>query len=457
MFYLAIVGRPNVGKSTLFNKIMGGRPAIVDDTPGVTRDRNIGFTSRDGRKFCVMDTGGFEQESRDDIVAQTKEQALLAVEEADEIYFVVDGRTGLSPAEEELAKLLRKSGKPVKLLVNKIDTPAMADGLQEYFRLGFGGPVPVSAEHSLGIEDLLAQTVAAYPQDVEEEPGPGQVVRVAVVGKPNVGKSSLVNKLLGQERMIVSPVAGTTRDAVDSRITLADGRSYILVDTAGIRRKSKVSLKLEKYAVIMAMKAVERADVVLLLAGADEGVFTQEAKIAGMVEEAGKGLILVVNKWDLLEKETNTAKLFEENARQKLKFAKRAPMIFISSITGQRVDKIWGLVDRVMDQVNRRIGSGELNSIMRKIIDKNPPPSSSKGKSVKIYYVTQASVAPPTFVVMTNAPDAIHFSYRRYLENQLRETTGMDMAPMRFIYRLPSGRRTSVDDRTAAGGRPAKK
>jgi GTP-binding protein len=440
-----------VGKSTLFNKIVGGRPAIVDDTPGVTRDRNIAFASRDGRRFGVIDTGGFEPENMDEIVAQTREQALVAIEEADQIYFVVDGREGLRPSDEELVRSLRKSGKPARLVVNKIDSQGMQAAADEFYRLGFGKVYPISAEHSLGVEALLEETVAEYPPDPEPVAGEDRPIRVAVVGRPNVGKSSLVNKLLGRDRMIVSQVAGTTRDAVDSEVELTGGRKYTLVDTAGIRRKSKVSQRLEKYSVIMAMKAVERADVVALMADAAEGVSTQEAKIAGLVEDAGKGLILVINKWDLLVKETDTAKKFEEEARNKLKFVRRAPMIFISALSGQRVEKLWDLVDQVHGQLSRRVTSGALNVMMKKILAQNPPPTAG-GRPIRIYYATQVSSAPPTFVIMTNSPEGIHFSYRRYLENRIREEAGFEMAPLRFIFRKPSGRRTGPGEGHAEHG-----
>ncbi|MDH5756828.1 MAG: ribosome biogenesis GTPase Der [Nitrospinota bacterium] len=440
MFYIAIVGRPNVGKSTLFNRIIGGRPAIVDDTPGVTRDRNIGFSSRLGRKFGVIDTGGFEPENQNDIVSQTREQALVAVEEADEIFFVVDGREGPAGADEELGRMLRKAGKRVWLVVNKVDNPSAAGEVDQFHRMGFENVRPVSAEHALGVEGMLEEIVAAWPKDPEDEEDGGKITRIAVVGKPNVGKSSLINRIVGKGRMIVSQTAGTTRDAVDSEVTLADGRRYILIDTAGIRRKSKVSQKLEKYSVIMAMKAVERADVALLLADASEGVTTQEAKIAGMVEDAGKGLILVVNKWDLVQKDTNSTRVFEAESREKLKFARHAPMVFISSLTGQRVEKVWDMVDEVGTQLAKRIGSGALNAMVRRIMQKTPPPT-AKGRMVKVYFVTQVSTSPPTIVIMANMPENIHFSYRRHLENRIREEAGLDKTPMRFIFRRPSGRR----------------
>ncbi|MDH5637411.1 MAG: ribosome biogenesis GTPase Der [Nitrospinota bacterium] len=455
MFYIAIVGRPNVGKSTLFNKIVGGRPAIVDDTPGVTRDRNIAFANREGRKFGVIDTGGFEPENHNDIISQTREQAMVAMEEADEIFFVVDGREGLAGADEDLGRNLRKAGKRVWLVVNKVDNPLAPGEVDQYHRLGFSNVRPVSAEHSLGVASLLEEVVSGYPADKVEEETETPVTRIAVVGKPNVGKSSLINRIVGKGRMIVSQTAGTTRDAVDSDVILADGRRYVLIDTAGIRRKSKVSQKLEKYSVIMAMKAVERADVALLLADAEEGVTTQEAKIAGLVEDAGKGLILVVNKWDLVKKETNSSKIFEEEARQKLKFARHAPMVFISSLTGQRVEKVWDLADEVRGQLVKRIGSGALNSMVRRIMDKNPPPT-VKGRKIKVYYVTQVSTAPPTIVIMSNVPEAIHFSYRRHLENRIREEAGFDKTPLRFIFRRPSGRRMGEPDTKHGHGKRTK-
>ncbi len=445
MFYIAIVGRPNVGKSTLYNKIVGGRPAIVDHIPGVTRDRNIAFTKKRGRKFGLIDSGGFEPDSREALMEQVKEQAMMAIEEADIIFFVVDGRKGMTTLDERIAGDLRKTSKPVYLVVNKIDDPGKESLAHDFASLGFGSVHAVSAEHSLGIEDLLDEATGLFPEDEETRPEdvePDHAVRIAVVGKPNVGKSSLVNKLLGYDRMMVSDIAGTTRDAVDSDIS-HDGKRYTLIDTAGIRRKAKVTAKLEKYSVIMAVKAIERSDVALLMIDAVEGVTTQEAKIGGLIDESGKGCVIAVNKWDIMEKDDKTTLRYTEAIRNQLAFLPGAPVVFISSLTGQRLDRVWSAVDEVFDQYSRRIGSGALNSLMASIKAAQSPPM-RKNRRVKIYYATQVSVMPPTFVFMTNMPEGVHFSYKRYIANQLRRNAGFDKTPIRMIFRKPAGRRTNT-------------
>ncbi len=431
-----------MGKSTLFNKIVGARSAIVDDMPGVTRDRNIAITERENRRIGVIDTGGFEPESKELIMAQAREQAMIAIEEADVIFLVVDGVEGMNPVDEEIARVLRKSNKPVRLVVNKIDNPGRERNIDEFNRLGFDTVHAVSAEHSIGVETLLEEVALLYPEEAHraDDEKSGDPVQVAVVGKPNVGKSSLVNSLIGADRMMVSDAAGTTRDAVDSDIVV-DGKRYTIIDTAGIRRKARVTQKLEKYSVIMAMKAIERADVVMLVIDATDGVAAQEAKIGSLVEDAGKGCVIVVNKWDAIEKDDKSTLRYEEVIRDQLAFLAHAPIVFVSAVTGQRLENIWGVVDDVYAQCNKRIGSGRLNRLMESFI-KRKPLSMYHNKRVKIYYATQASVRPPTFVFMSNLPKGIHFSYKRYLANRLREDAGFDKSPVRMIFRKPPGRRT---------------
>ncbi|MBI4665529.1 MAG: ribosome biogenesis GTPase Der [Nitrospinae bacterium] len=442
MYCIAIVGRPNVGKSTLFNRIVGGRPAIVDDTPGVTRDRNISRATWRGRSFLVIDSGGFEPEAEDEIMAQIREQAIVAIEEADTIFLVVDAMAGITPVDADVAMRLRSSGKPVTVVVNKADDPGKNIYAHEFSRMGFERIRPVSAEHNLGVEDLLREALADVPPDPEvtgEEPV-DNVIRLAVAGKPNVGKSSLINRLLGSRRMMVSDVPGTTRDAIDSEFE-ADGRKWVIIDTAGIRRKAKVTMKLEKYSVIMAMKAIERADVALLVVDGQEGAAMQEAKIAGLVEDAGKACVIVVNKWDVVEKDHKTAIQAEEALRRQLKFLAYAPALFVSAKSGQRVTKILKKAEEVYTQYTKRLPTSKLNEIVRRAVEQKEPPVAS-GKRLKIYFATQPTVKPPTFVLMTNMPDDVHFSYQRYLINRIREEGGFDLSPIRILFRRPSGRRT---------------
>ncbi|MGK7345759.1 MAG: ribosome biogenesis GTPase Der [Candidatus Nitrospinota bacterium M3_3B_026] len=447
MFYIAVVGRPNVGKSTFFNKIAGGRPAIVDGSPGVTRDRHVAVAERGGLRFGVIDSGGLEPETREKLPALMREQTLMAIEEADMILFVVDGRKGVTPVDEEIADLLRRAGKKTIVVVNKIDDPRRADDALEFTRLGLGPVHAVSAEHSIGVEDVMEKALEGAPAEPAMEEEEERPVHVCVVGRPNVGKSSLVNRLLGRERMMVSDVPGTTRDAIDSEITV-DGERVIMIDTAGIRRKARIANKLEKFSVIMAMKAIERADVALLLIDAVEGVTAQEARIAGLVEEAGKGLVIVVNKWDLVEKDENTMARYARAVRDQLRFASWAPVVFVSALTGQRTGQIWNAVREVHGQYTRRVNTARLNSMLERITAKKPPPV-HRGKRTRIYYATQTSIRPPTFTFMTSAPEGIDFSYRRYIANQLREAGGFDKTPVRLIFRRPSGRRS----RAAAAGR----
>lgn len=445
MFYIAIAGRPNVGKSTLFNRIVGGRPSIVDDTPGVTRDRIAAFSVWEGKKFGVMDTGGLDPDDDGVIMVKAREQAMVAVEEADIIFFVVDGRAGLTSLDEIVSQRLRKSGKRVFTVVNKMDGPFMEGSAGEFERLGFAGVYPISAEHNIGVGDLLsAALITVSPEEEPEDEEPNSVIRLAVAGKPNVGKSSLVNRLLGGERMVVSDIPGTTRDAVDSSFTTPDGRLWTLIDTAGIRRKSKVSAKLEKFSIIMAMKAIERSDIVLLVIDAIEGAAVQEAKIAGLIDDAGKACVIVVNKWDAVEKDDKSTLRVEESIRQQLKFLAHAPVVFVSAMTGQRVDKILSTAVDVYAQYAKRISTSALNDIVGRAVERKTPPLAGT-RRVKLYFSTQASVKPPSFVLMTNSPDDVHFSYRRYIANRIREEGEFGLTPIRLTFRKPSGRRSGQE------------
>ncbi|VAX23243.1 GTP-binding protein EngA [hydrothermal vent metagenome] len=441
MFYIAIVGRPNVGKSTLFNKIVGGRPAIVDNTPGVTRDRNIAIIRRDNHKIGIIDSGGFEPYEKGETISRIREQTMMAIEEADIIFFMVDGTQGITGADDEIAKKLRKAEKPILLVVNKIDNPSREDAASEFARLGLGETFLVSAEHSMGIVGLMENVVARFPEDpetVEEEPGDDRAINIAFVGKPNAGKSSIVNRLLGESRMTVSAVPGTTRDAIDSE-AIYNGRKFVLIDTAGIRKKAKVTHKLEKYSVIMAVKAIERADVALLMIDAVEGATGQEAKIAAMIEEARCGCVIVVNKWDIPEKDSKTIIRYEEVVRNQLRFLSHAPMVFVSAKTGQRVNKVLDMALVVFGQYTGRITTGRINDIVSRITSRRQSPI-YKNRRVKFYYATQARICPPTFVLMTNWPEGIHFSYERYIVNQIKKETGFDKTPIRIIFRKHSGK-----------------
>lgn len=429
---VAIVGRPNVGKSTLFNRISGRRKAIVDDMPGVTRDRNYIDVTWDDRTFTLIDTGGFEPESKEEILAQMREQAMLAVEEADLIIFLADGKEGLTPADYDVADLLRRSGKPLVFAVNKIDSQKRMEGLYDFYSLGLPEPLPVSAEHGIGTGELMERVLSLIP-DYREEPLSEDVTRLAVIGRPNVGKSSLINKLLDYERVIVSDVPGTTRDAIDTLLT-SDDKKYLLIDTAGIRKKGRVSQKLEKFTVVQALRSMERCDVVLLLIDAVEGVTEQDTKVAGYAHEKGKGCVIVVNKWDLIEKETKTYEKYVDDVRFKLKYLAYAPVISISALTGQRAVKVLDVVDKVSAECNKRIGTGVLNRAFEEMT-KGHLPGLFRNRTVKFYYITQTSVKPPTFTLFTNYPEGIHFSYERYLENKLREAFGFEGTPIRLQFR----------------------
>ncbi len=430
---VAIVGRPNVGKSTLFNAIAGERISIVEDTPGVTRDRIYADATWLNHSFTMIDTGGIEPESDDVILSQMREQAQIAIEMADVILFIVDIQSGVQDADAKVADLLRRSRKPVVLTVNKVDKPTkMQADVYEFYNLGIGDPIPVSAAGKTGIGDLLEEVVRHFPEGSGEDEE-DDAVRVAIIGKPNVGKSSIVNRLIGENRVIVSDVAGTTRDAIDTRVR-HKGKEYVFIDTAGLRRKNKVSEELEHYMVLRAVAAVERADIALLVISAEDGVTEQDAKIAGIAHERGKAVIIAVNKWDALQKDNSTMKKFTGRIRQTLSFMPYAEILYISAKTGQRMNHIYDEVDMVSDSQNLRIQTGVLNEIITEAAVMQQPPS-DKGKMLRIFYATQAGVKPPTFVLFVNYKYLMHFSYLRYLENQIRSTFGFAGTPMKFIIR----------------------
>ena len=430
---VAVVGRPNVGKSTLFNALAGSRISIVQDTPGVTRDRIYADVTWLDRSFTLIDTGGIEPGSRDVILSQMREQAQIAIDTADVILFMTDVRQGLTDADAKVADMLRRSGRPVLLVVNKVDSVQkfMMD-VYEFYNLGIGEPYPISSANRMGLGDLLDEVVKLFPprQDDEDE---DEVPRVAVIGKPNVGKSSLINRILGQERLIVSDIAGTTRDAVDTRVT-CEGKDYIFIDTAGLRRKGKVREEIERYSVVRTVSAVDRADVCIIVIDAVEGVTEQDARIAGIAHEAGKGIILAVNKWDAVEKDDKTIYRYTEKLRQVLSYMPYAETAFISAKTGLRVGKLFETLDMIIENQTLRIQTGVLNEILSEAVALQQPPS-DKGKRLRIYYMTQVGVRPPTFVAFVNDKELMHFSYLRYLENRIRETFGFRGTPLRFIVR----------------------
>lgn len=429
---VAIVGRPNVGKSTLFNRIIGQRIAIVEDEPGVTRDRLYQDTDWNGKEFTLVDTGGLDFNEADTIAAKIRAQVNMAIRECDLILFLVDSRQGILPADEETAAILRKADKPVVLVANKTDNFKDESQFMEFFRLGLGEPVPVSAVQGLNIGELLDTVVSALPEPVEAD-SRDEVVRIAVVGRPNVGKSSLVNAILGEERVIVSDIPGTTRDAIDSPF-FVDDNAYILIDTAGIRRKSRIDRSTERYSVNRSFKAVERCDVALMLIDAVEGVTDQDKRIAGFAHDRGKATIIVVNKWDLVEKDDKTSNRFIEHVRQNFPFLPYAPVIFVSALTGKGIHRVLNLVNYVAEQASMRIPTSDLNELLEDAVLHNPPPA-KKGKRLKLFYATQAGVNPPTFLVFTNNPELVHFSYIRYLENRLRNTYGFEGTPIRLVFR----------------------
>ncbi len=430
---VAVVGRPNVGKSTLFNALAGERISIVKDTPGVTRDRIYADVTWLDYQFTMIDTGGIEPDSKDIILSQMREQAEIAIATADVIVFLTDVRQGLQDADSKVADMLRRSGKPVVLVVNKVDSfeKYMPD-VYEFYNLGIGDPFPISAASMLGLGDMLDEVVSHFPdynKDEEEDERP----KVAIIGKPNVGKSSLINKLANEERVIVSDIAGTTRDAIDTDIRY-DGREYVFIDTAGLRRKNKIKEEIERYSIIRAVTAVERADVCIIVIDATEGVTEQDAKIAGIAHERGKGIIIAVNKWDAIEKDDKTIYRHTEKIRQILSFMPYAEILFISAKSGQRLNKIFETIDVVIANNSMRVATGVLNEIVAEAVAMQQPPS-DKGKRLKIYYTTQAAVKPPTFVVFVNDKELMHFSYTRYLENRIRETFGFRGTALKFIIR----------------------
>ena len=434
---VAIVGRPNVGKSTLFNVLAGDNISIVKDTPGVTRDRIYADASWLNYNFTLIDTGGIEPESKDVILSQMRDQAQIAIDTADVIVFITDVRQGLVDADSKVADMLRRSGKPVVLAVNKVDSfEKFMPDVYEFYNLGIGDPIPISASGRLGMGDLLDEVVKFFQEDElsEEE---NEIPRIAIVGKPNVGKSSIVNKLLGQNRVIVSNVAGTTRDAIDTNV-MWNGKEYIFIDTAGLRRKNKIKEELERYSIIRTVTAVERADVVIVVIDAEEGITEQDAKIAGIAHERGKGIIIAVNKWDAIEKDDKTIYKYTNKIRETLAYMPYAELLFISAQTGQRLPKLFDTIDMVLENQTLRVQTGVLNEIMTEAVAMQQPPS-DKGKRLKLFYITQVAVKPPTFVIFVNDKELMHFSYTRYLENKIRDAFGFRGTSLKFIIRERKG------------------
>ena len=430
---VAIIGKPNVGKSTFFNYLVGSRVSIVQDTPGVTRDRIYADTNWRGRNFTLIDTAGIEPDSEDIILSQMREQAKLAISIADVIVFLTDIRQGITAADQEIAVMLKKSGKPIVLVCNKADNfEKDREEIYEFYNLGLGDPYPISASNAIGIGDVLDEIYESFPEKTQDE-DEDDIIKVAVIGKPNVGKSSLINKILGENRTIVSDIAGTTRDAIDSRFENEKGK-YILIDTAGIRKKSKVKESIEKFSIMRTLLAIERADVCLMMIDALEGVTDQDAKIAGEAHEAGKGIIIVVNKWDEYEKETGTLEKYKKEIYSKLSYLSYAPIIFISAKTGQRVNKLFDMINHVNEQNSMRVTTSVLNQVINEAIAIVQPPT-DKGRRLKILYGTQASTKPPTFVIFVNNKELFHFSYERYLVNQIRKEFGLEGTPVRIIVR----------------------
>jgi len=430
---VAVVGRPNVGKSTLFNQIGKKRVSIVDDMPGVTRDRIYMDAEWLNHEFTIIDTGGIEFDESDHILRSMRSQAELAMEEADVILFLVDGRAGLTSSDEEVGRLLRRTQKPVILAVNKIDSFDREALIYDFYSLGLGDPIPISASNAMNLGDLLDAIVASFPEDTGEGAESDEIA-IAVVGRPNVGKSSLVNRLLGEERVIVSDMPGTTRDAIDTHF-VRDGAKYLLIDTAGMRRKGKITLPVERYSVMRSLRAIDRAAVVLMVINAAEGILEQDTKIAGYVHESGKGVIIVVNKWDIFPDKNDKSTLrFTDDLREKLGFLQYAPVLYTSALTGQRVERVTELVKYVAEQQSMRIKTSVLNELIRDAVSVNPPPT-KKGKQLKILFVTQVGIAPPTFIIFVNDPELMHFSYLRFIENRLRESFGFEGTPLRLVVR----------------------
>lgn len=428
---VAVVGRPNVGKSTIFNKLTGTKISIVEDTPGVTRDRIFGEVEWLNKYFTIIDTGGIEPESDDVILSQMRNQAMLAVDMAHVILFVVDGKNGLTAADKEVADILRRTKKPVLLVVNKIDAKSQFDNIYDFYELGLGNPIAISGANSMGLGDLLDEVVENFPEGMNTEYDE-DVIRVAITGKPNAGKSSILNNILGEERVIVSPIAGTTRDAIDTYFEKDDNK-FLLIDTAGIRRRSKVYENVERFSVIRSMSAVDRADVVLIVIDATQGVTEQDTKIAGIAHDEGKACIFVVNKWDLIEKDNKTMGNFRMSVREKFPFMTYAPILFVSAVSNQRIGKILETVVQVSAEQNKRVTTSVLNQVIGEAVMLNQPPS-DKGRRLKIYYGTQTGVKPPTFNLFINDKELTHFSYTRYLENRLRENFGFEGTSIKIEY-----------------------
>ncbi|MBP0963873.1 MAG: ribosome biogenesis GTPase Der [Oscillospiraceae bacterium] len=430
---VAVVGRPNVGKSTLFNKLVGQRISIVEDTPGVTRDRIYSKCEWRNREFMLVDTGGIEPNSEDVILKQMRRQALLAIEKADVIVFLTDLKSGVTASDYDVAAMLQKSGKPVVLCVNKCDSIGEPPPeFYEFYNLGLGDPVAVSAAHGHGSGDMLDEVFKYFPEEEEEEYSE-EYIKVAVIGKPNVGKSSLINRISGEERAIVSDIAGTTRDATDTVIENEDGK-YVFIDTAGIRKKSKILEKIEHYSVLRAYMAVDRSDVCVIVIDAEVGFTEQDSKVAGYAHEQGKGCIVAVNKWDAIEKDSNTMDEFTKKLKEDFSFMSYVPFVFISAKTGLRIDKLFKMINEVNAQNSMRISTGTLNDVLAYATTRVQPPS-DKGRRLKIYYMTQPSTKPPTFVIFVNRAELFHFSYQRYIENQIRQTFGLEGTPVRFVIR----------------------
>ena len=430
---VAVVGRPNVGKSTLFNRLAGERISIVQDTPGVTRDRIYADVEWTGRKFTLIDTGGMEIGAEDIILKQILQQAEIAIETADVVLFVTDGKTGMTDDDKQVANMLRKTKKPVVLAVNKVDSVERDSmNIYEFYELGIGDPIAISAGQALGLGDMLDEVIAYFPeqQEYDEE---DEVIKVAIIGKPNVGKSSLINKILGEDRLIVSDIAGTTRDAIDTPIEI-DGKEYIFIDTAGMRRKSKIKEEIERFSIIRAVAAVERCDVAILLIDANEGITDQDTKIAGIAHERGRAAIIAVNKWDVIEKNDKTMNQYLKDIGNELAYMPYAPKVFISALTGQRIKRMLELIQTVYQNHALRISTGLLNDVLIEATAMQQPPA-DKGRQLKLYYMTQVSIKPPTFVIFVNDRELFHFSYRRYIENQLREAFGFVGTPIHFIVR----------------------
>ena len=429
---VAIIGRANVGKSTLFNRLVRGKKAVIDDLPGLTRDRNYSEVTWEGKDFILIDTGGFEPLSSDNLSAQIREQTQLAIEEADVIIFLADGREGLNPSDTEIVRMLQAAKKQIYYVINKIDGPRQQDDMVEFYDMGVECFYPISAKHKLGITDLMDDITEAFPNSKHDETN-DSCIKIAIVGRPNVGKSSLINKILRSKRLLTDESPGTTRDSIDTNVTF-NGQDYLLIDTAGIRRKSRVSLRLEKYCIVEALKSLDRCNIAILLIDATEGVTQQDTKIVQFIHDKGRACIILVNKWDMISKDNTTHKRFLDKIRHDLKFLQFAPVIFVSALTGQRVFNIFNLVPRIYENYRRRIQTHQLNKIVSHALEHHPPPT-VKNRKLKFYYTTQIDVAPPHFIIFTNYPEDVHFSYQRFLANQIREHVEFEGTPIRLSFK----------------------